>query len=343
MRDHDAGAAGFEGAGIGGLVIVGGMGIGHEDRWPPDGRQLGHGRGAGAADHEMGGGQPLRQIGEERRQLDDDAAARIALADLVEILGPALLDEAQAAAQGGRQRQDGLGHDLTERGGALAAAEHHEVDHPALARRAIGLAAQRLDLLADGVADEARAAIVGGDVARRLERGRDPRRAAQHHAVGLAQHGVLLVQQRRQAAQAGGDHGRHRGVAAEADDRRRRDAAQRPPGVEQAAAERQHGLQPLHRRAAGARRMDVVDRPVRQRALPLPAARIGDQRERHAARLELAGQRLGGEHVPAGAAGRQNHGTRLDHQTASLKPACSRVSDSSMPTQIAIASADEPP
>ena len=92
--------------------------------------------------------------------------------------------------------------------------------------------------------------------------------------------------------------------------------------------------------------MDVVDRPARQRALPLPAARIGDQRERHAARLELAGQRLGGEHMPAGAAGRQDHrpaGARLGHHTASLRPACSRVSDSIMPTQIAIASADEPP
>ena len=89
--------------------------------------------------------------------------------------------------------------------------------------------------------------------------------------------------------------------------------------------------------------MDVVDRPARQRALPLPAARIGDQGERHAARLELAGQRLGGEHMPAGAAGREDDGTRLGHHTASLKPACSRVSDSIMPTQIAIASADEPP
>ena len=48
-----------------------------------------------------------------------------------------------------------------------------------------------------------------------------------------------------------------------------------------------------------------------ERALPLPAARIGDQGERHAARLELAGQRLGGKHVPAGAARRQNHGARL--------------------------------
>ena len=86
---------------------------------------------------------------------------------------------------------------------------------------------------------------------------------------------------------------------------------------------------------------------MRQRALPLLAARIGDQCERDATRLELAGQRFGREHVPAGAAGRQDdrplEGTRLGHHTASRKPACSRVSDSIMPTQIAMASAEEPP
>ena len=86
---------------------------------------------------------------------------------------------------------------------------------------------------------------------------------------------------------------------------------------------------------------------MRQRALPLLAARIGDQREGHAARLEFAGQRFGREHMPAGAAGRQDHrpreGTRPGHHTASLRPACSRVSDSIMPTQIAMASAEEPP
>ena len=82
---------------------------------------------------------------------------------------------------------------------------------------------------------------------------------------------------------------------------------------------------------------------MRQRPLPLAAARIGDQGERHAARLELAGQRLGGEHVPAGAARCQDDGAQLSHHTASRKPACSRVSDSIMPRQIAIASAEEPP
>ena len=81
---------------------------------------------------------------------------------------------------------------------------------------------------------------------------------------------------------------------------------------------------------------------MRQRPLPLAAARIGDQGERHAARLELAGQRLGREHVPAGAARCQDDGA-YRHHTASRKPACSRVSDSSMPRQIAIASAEEPP
>ena len=94
--------------------------------------------------------------------------------------------------------------------------------------------------------------------------------------------------------------------------------------------------------------MDVVDRLTRQRTLPLLAARIGDERERHAARFEFSSQRLGRKHVTAGAAGRENDwlgagGTQPDHQTTSRKPACSRVSDSIMPTAIAMASAEDPP
>ena len=86
-----------------------------------------------------------------------------------------------------------------------------------------------------------------------------------------------------------------------------------------------------------------MDGPPRQRALPLPAARVGDQCERHAPRLEFAGQSLGREHMSAGAAGRQDHRAYGLRHTASLRPACSRVSDSIMPTQMAIASAEEPP
>ena len=58
--------------------------------------------------------------------------------------------------------------------------------------------------------------------------------------------------------------------------------------------------------------------------------------------IVVTGQRLGGEHMSAGAARCQDDGA-YRHHTASRKPACSRVSDSSMPRQIAIASAEEPP
>ena len=43
-------------------------------------------------------------------------------------------------------------------------------------------------------------------------------------------------------AQASGDHGRHTGIAAEADDGRGADAAERQPGVEQAEPEGHHGF-----------------------------------------------------------------------------------------------------
>ena len=201
--------------------------------------ELGHGRGAGAADHEMRRGQTLRQVGEERRQLDHDAGPRIALR------APARDPPAGIAAPGAGARAAALGSDsiasgttwLNERR-ALAAAEHQRDRSPG-PRRARDRASRAAP--APARARDCRPGARGGR-RRRCgacgERGRDPRRAAQHQAVGLAQHGVLLVQHGRQAAQAGGDHGRHRGVAAEADDGRRADAAERPPGIEQAAAER---------------------------------------------------------------------------------------------------------
>ena len=65
LRDDPAAAGRGERAGVGGLVIVGGVRIGDQQRRPADGGQLGDGRGAGAADHQMGARQPLRHIGEK--------------------------------------------------------------------------------------------------------------------------------------------------------------------------------------------------------------------------------------------------------------------------------------
>jgi hypothetical protein len=74
VRDHDAGAGRLEGAGIGGLVIVGGVGIGTRIDGRPIVASSATVEAPAAADHQMARRQTLRQVGEERRQLDDDAA-----------------------------------------------------------------------------------------------------------------------------------------------------------------------------------------------------------------------------------------------------------------------------
>ena len=90
-----------EADGIGGLVIVGGMGIGHQDRRPAGGGELGHGRGAGARDHEMGAAEPLGHVGEEgRRARPAWPSGGIGAAHLLQILGPALLGDATGAGAG---------------------------------------------------------------------------------------------------------------------------------------------------------------------------------------------------------------------------------------------------
>ena len=223
MRDHDAGARRLEGAGVGASGDrrrrrdrAPGSTAGRWSRARPRSRRR-RGRSRDAP--------PARRCGRSAKNGASSAtmpAARIALRARARdpragTAGPGA--GARAAARGSDRMASGTTW-LNDAAPWLPP-NTSEIDDAALAGRAIGRAAQRPHRLAHRIADQARAAVVVGDVARAVERRRDPRRAAQHQAIGLAQHGVLLVQHGRQPAQAGGDHGRHRGVAAEADDGRR--------------------------------------------------------------------------------------------------------------------------
>src|SRR5204862_6895339 len=55
LREDAGGAGGFEGAGVAGLVVVGGERERHQHGGAADRGQLGEGGGAGAADDEVGG------------------------------------------------------------------------------------------------------------------------------------------------------------------------------------------------------------------------------------------------------------------------------------------------
>ncbi len=80
-------------------MIVGGEGIGNEDRGPADHGQFGDGRGAGARDDEMGLGHPARQIGEEGRELGLHLGAGVSRAHGFDVFGPALLYDSEPRAQ----------------------------------------------------------------------------------------------------------------------------------------------------------------------------------------------------------------------------------------------------
>ena len=106
---------------VGGLVIVGRRGERDQDRGAPGGGQLGDGRSAGAADHQMRVGELVRHVLDIGHQLGGDAERRhIALADPLDVVGPALLDDLQPAPKRRLEHAEPLGHDLAQDGRALA-------------------------------------------------------------------------------------------------------------------------------------------------------------------------------------------------------------------------------
>ena len=230
------------------LVVVDRMRQRHQDRRAAHDGQLGHGRGAGAADHEVRLGHLLGQIGEKRGQMRAHAGRpgrpastrpRSSSRHCCTTNRPARISSGSSASAGGstseKKRAPWLppntrSENGPSRTGALIALRR-PVDH----------------LVAHGVAGDARP----GE--RRplqefgaLERGGDGRDALGQHAVGAPEHGVLLVQGRRNAAQAGRDQRREGRIAAEADDRTGLhlaqqlegggDAARQQPGRARAAA-----------------------------------------------------------------------------------------------------------
>ena len=85
---HQPRAPGFiHGAGVGRLVVINGMGIGHQYGGPSQRGQFGHGRGAGAGDHQMGVAQAVGHVGEKALQRGVDAGPGIGGAHRLQILG----------------------------------------------------------------------------------------------------------------------------------------------------------------------------------------------------------------------------------------------------------------
>ena len=89
-------------------MVVGRIGVGDQQGRPSDGGELGHRRGTGPGDHQMGLGEQGRDILEEAGEARGDAELGIGRADAVEVLRPALLGEHQPGPERSRQQRDGL-------------------------------------------------------------------------------------------------------------------------------------------------------------------------------------------------------------------------------------------
>ena len=174
--------------------------------------------------------------------------------------------------------------------------------------------------------------------------------------VGATHHRVLLMDQRRHLAPRCRIERRQRRIAAEAGDRRRLDPADQRGSLAHAAPDRPQRAR-QHDRVARAecRRSDRVHRRRREAASEPFGAIVGGKVHRPAARHQLMRQRLGRKQMSAGpACGKQDRALR--HYSAGTAccgarfiPICVRlsgrlrVSASTMPIEIAIAIADEPP
>ena len=167
------------------------------------------------------------------------------------------------------------------------------------------------------------------------------------HAVGPAEHGILLVQHGREAGALGGIDRRHRGIAAEAHDEGRAQTDHEAARLEIAPQELRDALGAAQQAAAGKpRRRDAEDLDRRQAVAEAAAAAVGDQDHAPAAVDEGAGQRLRRKHMAAGApGGEQDRPCGLARGGHEIPPGPKRRRDRarSMPMASARASSEEPP
>jgi hypothetical protein len=146
-----------------------------------------------------------------------------------------------------------------------------------------------------------------GNAACVLERSCDAQHTRCQQSIGAPEYGVLFVNGSRHMGTTGGDHGRHRRIAAEANDGGGLETAQQAGCLSHAQqqfddAEAARDWAARQRRAG--RNMVAFD--IGQCAAKSDAAAIGDEDQATAARLKFHGDRLRREHMPAGAAGSQH-------------------------------------
>ena len=290
----------LERGGIGRLVVIERVGIGHEQCGTADRRDLGDRRGAGSRDDQMRLRHAARQVGEERRHLGLDAKSRIGLTHACLVFRAGLLGDGEPRPHGlrklGDRRRNGVGEKLR----ALASAEDEEAESLAHVGRRIGLAGLGDDRRPhripgeDGLVGIGRAAF-GQEAAgnRRHPRGKQP--------VGAPHDRVLLVYDRGYPQAASGEDRRHGGIAAEADDGRRFQRAEQGHGLTLAAPQRKQCARNRHRVLAGkCRGGDDVDLLRGKGGGETLGPRIGHEVDAVIPRHEFVRQRFGRKEMAAG-------------------------------------------
>jgi hypothetical protein len=151
-----------------------------------------------------------------------------------------------------------------------------------------------------------------------MQRARDARETLEHlggdarqPAVGHARNGILFMDQQRDAQQPGGDAARAADEAAGTEHRARPQPPQHAgglhDGLQQSERRGEPGQQSL---AAQATHAHPFHRDALRRDQPrFHAAGRAEPDDRHAARLQHAGDRERREHVAAGTTGHDQHGT----------------------------------
>ena len=163
-------------------------------------------------------------------ELGGDAERGIAGADLLDILGPALLGDLEPPPEMLGEQAEPVGHDLGQDRGALAAAGDEQPEDAVLGRaagragRASASTSSRTGLptrwtLSAALPGEALDLVIGGG---------DRIDPAGHQPVDPAEHRILLVEQGRDAVAPRGEQGRKGRIAAEADHRRRAEGLVEP-------------------------------------------------------------------------------------------------------------------
>ena len=247
-----------------------------------------------------------RQIGKERRAFGVDAESGVSRAHDLDVLGTRLLHDRHATRNAASMRSIAVGTiSAITRAPWLPPKTTRRSFPPTRARQKAW--PPRRPPAAHRIAGESPFACNRGvELLERAKAGGDRRDARGQQPVGAAHDAVLLVQHRRDAAQAGGQQ-----AAAPWDSRRSR---RRPRAGRGRAwpmpcrAERQQRGGARQRSGLRPRTVALGMRcTARAGKLEMRGARIGGEIDDGAALLQGVGERLRREQMPAGSAGRKQH------------------------------------